>query len=148
MEKLDALGDYESASLLFDLLVLSHGKEWAEVNQRMGIQGRPEAIADESLLNEMQSIINAEHFVTFDDAGLLDDFFSKKTFSEWMLFLHPEQKKSLNASTVALHGYVAFQVAARPRYWFTARVSWRKIQPARAAGHLNSEHEQPSSKAS
>lgn len=93
LEKLDALGDYESASLLFDLLMLSHGKEWAEVNQRMGIQGRPQVIADESLLNEMQSIINAEHFVTFDDAGLLDDFFSKKTFSEWMLFLHPEQKK-------------------------------------------------------
>lgn len=94
LEKLDTLGDYETASLLLDLFVLSHGKEWAELSHRMEILSKPEIISDDNALQDaMQSIANAEQFVTFDDEGILDDFFGKKTFSDWMLFLHPEQKK-------------------------------------------------------
>lgn len=94
LEKLDALGDYESASLLLDLFMLSHGKDWAELYHRMEVSDKAEIISDDKILHaEMQSIANAEQFVTFDDAGMVDDFFGKKTFSDWMLFLHPEQKK-------------------------------------------------------
>lgn len=94
LEKLDDLGDYETASLLLDLFMLSHGKEWAELNHRVAIFGQPEIISDEKKLQaEMRSIANTEQFVTFDDEEMLDDFFGKKTFSDWMLFLHPEQKK-------------------------------------------------------
>ncbi len=94
LEMLDKLGDYESASLIFDLFVLSHGKEWAELHQRMAVSDKTQIITDDDVLQlEMQSIVNAEHFVTFDDEDMIDDFFGKNTFSDWMLFLHPEQKK-------------------------------------------------------
>lgn len=94
LEKLDELGDYDSASTLFDLLVLAHNKDWAELNHRVHITDDAGVVSEDAALQaEMRSIANAEHFVTFDDEGMLDDFFRKNTFSDWMLFLHPEQKK-------------------------------------------------------
>lgn len=94
LEKLDSLGTYESASLLLDLFTLSHNKEWVEFKYRLVTSGKGNVIADaDNLQAEMSSINNAEQFVTFDDEGMLDDFFSKNSFSDWMLFLHPEQKK-------------------------------------------------------
>lgn len=94
LAKLDELGDYDSASTLFDIFVLAHNKDWAELNHRVLIADETGVISeDEALQVEMRSIANAEHFVTFDDEGMLDEFFEKKTFSDWMLFLHPEQKK-------------------------------------------------------
>ncbi|GGE56802.1 DNA helicase [Halopseudomonas oceani] len=92
--KLDELGDYDSASTLFDLFVLAHNKDWAELNHRVLIADEASVVSEDNTLQaEMRSIANAEHFVTFDDEGMLDEFFGKKTFSDWMLFLHPEQKK-------------------------------------------------------
>lgn len=94
LAKLDELGDYDSASTLFDLFVLAHNKDWAELNHRVLIADEASVVSeDDTLQAEMRSIANAEHFVTFDDEGMLDEFFGKKTFSDWMLFLHPEQKK-------------------------------------------------------
>jgi superfamily I DNA/RNA helicase len=36
---------------------------------------------------------NSESFVTFDDPDDLENFFEKHSLADWMLFLHPEQKK-------------------------------------------------------
>jgi superfamily I DNA/RNA helicase len=41
----------------------------------------------------MQATANSESFVTFDDADDLNRFFEAKSLADWMLFLHPEQKK-------------------------------------------------------
>lgn len=100
LEKLDQLGNYEAASLLLDLFMLAHGKEWSEFHHRLTIFDQPEIISDtKKLQSEMNSLANVEQFVTFDDEEMLDGFFEKMTFSDWMLFLHPEQKK------IAQHDY-------------------------------------------
>jgi hypothetical protein len=36
---------------------------------------------------------NSESFVTFDDPDELASFFENHSLADWMLFLHPEQKK-------------------------------------------------------
>ncbi|WP_212376296.1 3'-5' exonuclease [Acetobacter persici] len=100
LEKLDQLGNYEAASLLLDLFVLAHGKDWDAFHRRLEIFDQPEIISDTTKLqSEMNSLANVEQFVTFDDEAMLDGFFEKMTFSDWMLFLHPEQKK------IAHHDY-------------------------------------------
>ena len=41
----------------------------------------------------MLAIENSESFITFDDPDEFSNFFANHSMSDWMLFLHPEQKK-------------------------------------------------------
>lgn len=91
LETLDSLGDFATAGVIIDLLHLAHQKEWTELHQRASLGTTPPK--DISLHTEMSSEANRESLITFDDEGMLDEIFEKGTFSDWMLFLHPEQEK-------------------------------------------------------
>lgn len=92
-DKLDELAGYEKASLLFDLIWLSHSGEWQGFQQRLDvIRGGAAVVESEVAAEAMASVDNSESFITFDDSRLLDDFLSKNTLSDWMLFMHPDQK--------------------------------------------------------
>ncbi|MGN6082030.1 3'-5' exonuclease [Trinickia sp.] len=93
LEKLDLVAGYTQASLLFDLMWHAHTKEWAELHRRVELLDGSSAVsaATEAAV-AMSAIENSESFITFDDKELLDEFFSKHTLADWMLFLHPDQK--------------------------------------------------------
>lgn len=91
LDTLDSLGEFSTASVIIDLLHLAHKKEWNELHHRATLGTLiPEKI---SIASEMSSEANRESLITFDDEGMLDEIFEKGTFSDWMLFLHPEQEK-------------------------------------------------------
>ena len=93
LQNLDKLGPYEKASLIIDLLHLANLKMWPELHIRAVPKNLELIPNDSNLVEEMISPSNSEAFITFDDEGLLDSIFEKGTFSDWMLFLHPEQEK-------------------------------------------------------
>jgi superfamily I DNA/RNA helicase len=94
LERLEELAGYEKASLVFDLLLLAHAGDWSEFHRRISIVSNealliePSEAAPAMLANE-----NSESFVTFEDPEEFDDFLAKHSMADWMLFLHPEQKK-------------------------------------------------------
>ncbi|EMN5129335.1 ATP-dependent helicase [Burkholderia contaminans] len=93
LDKLDRVTGYESASLLFDLMWHAHAKEWPELHRRIELFDGDSTISTEAeTVVAMSSTENSESFITFDDSNLLEEFFSKNTLADWMLFLHPEQK--------------------------------------------------------
>lgn len=92
-ENLDRLIGYEKASLLLDLMWHAHAKEWQEMQRRLEVlNGDSSIVKPEMAATIMSNADNSESFITFDDANLLDEFLSKNTLADWMLFLHPEQK--------------------------------------------------------
>lgn len=94
LQKISDLAGYETASLIFDLMWHTHSGEWPELGQRLRLMhDKAEVISDETAVHAMQALQNSEDFITFDDTGLWDEFFERGTLSEWMLFLHPEQKQ-------------------------------------------------------
>lgn len=93
VQKLTELSDENQANTISDLLLHAHYGQWAELHQRVNVQtGSAIIAAQQEAASLMSSSKNSEQFVTFDD-GELDTFFSKNTFADWMIFLHPEQKK-------------------------------------------------------
>lgn len=94
LERLASLIGYAKASLVFDLLWHSHMGEWPQLRQRLALMhDAAEVVSEEIAAFAMQTPENSEAFITFDDTGLLDDFFKSGTLAEWMLFLHPDQKQ-------------------------------------------------------
>lgn len=57
------------------------------------VQGQAVVAAPEEVAPAMLATANSESFITFDDASDLNIFFEAKSLADWMLFLHPEQKK-------------------------------------------------------
>ncbi len=94
LERLDELGGYDDASLVHDLLVHAHAREWAELHQRISVLSEEAmVIAPAEVGPAMRASENSESFVTFDDPDEFDNFFANHSLADWMLFLHPEQKK-------------------------------------------------------
>lgn len=92
--RLDELAGYEKASLVFDLLLHAHAREWSEVRRRISVLSGDSFLAPATEVAEaMLAPDNSETFVTFDDDDEIGQFFSNHTLADWMLFLHPEQKK-------------------------------------------------------
>ena len=93
-ERLEKFVGYDKASLLFDLMWHSHKNEWDKFSQRLKVvTGGATVVSTEIAAIAMAEVDNSESFFTFDDQNLLIDFFEKNTMADWMLFLHPEQKK-------------------------------------------------------
>jgi hypothetical protein len=94
LERLDRIAGYEKATLVFDLVLLAHAGDWPALERRLNIVSNEAAVIP---LSEAASVMlqdqNSESFVTFDDPDDLDNFFDKHSLADWMLFLHPEQKK-------------------------------------------------------
>lgn len=92
--RLAQLADDRTASLLWDLLYHSHYKEWSELHQRLAVdRGQATVVPVNEVAPAMLSPSSSESFITFDDSEMLSEFFSANSLADWMLFLHPEQKK-------------------------------------------------------
>jgi len=93
LEKLDEIAGYDNASLLFDLMSHAHAGQWPQLRKRLELlRGEAVVLDSDAVAVSMSSPDNSEAFITFDDHGLLDEFFTKGTVADWMLFLHPGQK--------------------------------------------------------
>lgn len=94
LDRLSEMIGYDTASLVFDLMWHAHSGDWSGFRQRLRLMhDKAVVLADETAVEAMQAVENSEDFITFDDTGLWDEFFSRGTLAEWMLFLHPEQKQ-------------------------------------------------------
>ena len=91
---LDELVGYAQAALLFDLISHAHAREWPQFHQRLGVSSGQAAIAPpREAVEAMVSADNSEAFVVFDDPDEFGNFFANHSLADWMLFLHPEQRK-------------------------------------------------------
>lgn len=94
LERLAEVAGWEKACALLDLIHHSHAREWSEVHRRIDVlRGVAQIATDEEAAEAMTDDVNAESFITFDDDEELNSFIANRTLSDWMLFLHPEQKK-------------------------------------------------------
>lgn len=94
LQRLDVLAGWEKASLIFDLISHAHAREWAEFHRRLGIGNGTATVAKSSeVAPSMLATEGSESFITFDDEHELSHFFADHSLADWMLFLHPEQKK-------------------------------------------------------
>lgn len=94
LEQLDRLTDWDRASLIFDLVSHAHLNEWQELHRRIHLWNHEATLVKpEEVAQEMGSDENSEVFITFDDPDQITAYFDKDTLADWMLFLHPEQKK-------------------------------------------------------
>ncbi|WP_265211973.1 3'-5' exonuclease [Herbaspirillum lusitanum] len=94
IEALDRDVGYEKASLIYDLMWHAHAREWTELTRRLELEnGKSAVVPPEVAALAMSSADNSESFFTFDDKDLLSEFMKKNTLADWMLFLHPEQKR-------------------------------------------------------
>jgi hypothetical protein len=94
LTRLDQIAEWEKVSLVFDLLVHAHAGEWSELHQRVNMLNNEATIVEPvDVTSTMLSPENSESFVTFDDPDDFNNFFTNHSMADWMLFLHPEQKK-------------------------------------------------------
>lgn len=94
LARLTQLADDRKANLLWDLLYHSHQREWSEFHQRLGVdKGHAVVVAASEVAPTMLAPNSSESFITFDDSDALTAFFDSNSMADWMLFLHPEQKK-------------------------------------------------------
>jgi superfamily I DNA/RNA helicase len=91
--RLYELAEDKKASLVFDLLVAAHNGEWSKLQTRISVGNEAAVIPPAEAAPAMLANENSESFVTFDDPDDLANFFEKHSLADWMLFLHPEQKK-------------------------------------------------------
>lgn len=92
--RLKQLADDRKASLIWDLLYHSHRKEWSEFHHRLAVDsGQAVVVPANEVAPAMLAPICSESFITFDDSEAFAAFFTAKSMADWMLFLHPEQKK-------------------------------------------------------
>jgi hypothetical protein len=83
--------DIETALLAADLLSHAHNREWPQMLKRLSIAtGTAKIVDGEEAATAMLSPVNSEQFFTWDDATTPS---ADADWSEWMLFLHPEQKE-------------------------------------------------------
>jgi superfamily I DNA/RNA helicase len=94
LTRLDELAGAQKACLVFDLIVHAHAREWPELHRRISIMSDDALVVPPSeVAQSMLSIENSESFITFDDPDEFSHFFKDHSMADWMLFLHPEQKK-------------------------------------------------------
>lgn len=92
--RLTQLADDSQASLIWDLLYHSHQKEWSELHKRLAVdKGQAIVASANEVAPAMLAPASSESFITFDDSEALTAFFNANSLADWMLFLHPEQKK-------------------------------------------------------
>ncbi|MEK6289022.1 MAG: 3'-5' exonuclease [Acidobacteriota bacterium] len=94
LTRLDELAGAEKACLVFDLLWHAHAREWSELHRRISVASDDAIVVPPSeVAPSMLAIENSESFITFDDPDEFSHFFADHSMADWMLFLHPEQKK-------------------------------------------------------
>jgi len=93
LEHLYTLTTENIASICVDLLSHAQKREWDQLSQRIRLaQGEAFIPSDSETPASMEAPENSETIITFDDADL-GEILEKSKLTDWMLFLHPEQKK-------------------------------------------------------
>jgi superfamily I DNA/RNA helicase len=93
LSRLVELSNWHDAALVIDLVHHAHGREWSELHSRISIiDGDARPVEGGAAAAAMVAPDNSESFVTFDDEDA-QAFFAHASLADWMLFLHPEQKK-------------------------------------------------------
>lgn len=86
----------EIACLVTDLFEHAHNREWDEVHRRLEVwNGGASIVKDAEAYEAMIDSQNSERFVTWTDLAKLP---ADSDWSDWMLFLHPEQKEFVEKS--------------------------------------------------
>lgn len=94
LARLDELAGWEKAGLILDLLSHAHDREWSEFHRRISIlKGEAAVAAPTEIAPAMLAAENSESFITFEDPDDVSTFFADRSLADWMLFLHPEQKR-------------------------------------------------------
>lgn len=91
LEHVEAVVDFEAAVFASDVFDHAHKSEWNQLRTRFELVSGTTAVAsDEDAAAAMVDPVNSETFVTWDDVSSLPE---GSDWADWMLFLHPEQKK-------------------------------------------------------
>jgi len=94
LDHVEKLSDTEMAILVDDLLSLSHSFQFAELHKRVALHIGDASITNgEKLVDAIISPENSEIFVTWEE---LDRLPENSSWSDWLLFLHPEQRELAN----------------------------------------------------
>ena len=94
LEQLAELAGWEKATLVLDLWHHAHAHEHSQLHQRINLLTEEATLATpEEVAPAMLAPQNSESFVTFDDADEFANFFDNHSMADWLLFLHPEQKR-------------------------------------------------------
>ena len=97
-ETLEAVGDQDLRSFLGDLLLLLQGGEIEQARARLRLrEGAAVPVEDAGSLEEMaaESVENSDQLKLINTMSSeeLDQLMDPAHFAEWMLFLHPDQKR-------------------------------------------------------
>lgn len=95
--RVDELAGWDLANLMSDLLAHAYEEEWDELHRRIDVHsGKAMIAAEDEVGPAMKAPENSESFITFEDHADIAAFFEKNSLADWMLFLHPEQKRVSN----------------------------------------------------
>lgn len=91
LDHVSELSDEDASCLFIDLFTLAHEQKWEQLHDRVSLRAGksrlPNARQAASLLLKTE---NSEHVVTWEEVESLP---AESTWAEWLLFLHPEQKR-------------------------------------------------------
>ena len=88
---LENISDVEVAFFAADVLEHAHKREWPEIRSRFALRsGESSVVVDAEAAEAMEAPVNSERFVTWNDVESLSE---DASWSDWMLFLHKEQKE-------------------------------------------------------
>jgi superfamily I DNA/RNA helicase len=88
---IESLSDTEQAVFAIDILEHAHRREWDEMHRRLELsEGSSAVVEGRDAAEAMVAPANSEQFVTWEDTA---DLPGDTDWADWMLFLHPEQKK-------------------------------------------------------
>ncbi|MGF1834800.1 3'-5' exonuclease [Photobacterium sanguinicancri] len=91
IDHIEESSDAETAIIFDDIISHAHKGELRELSQRINLAiGNVELAAPAHLESAMLDPVNSETFVTWDE---VDQLPSDASWADWLLFLHPEQKK-------------------------------------------------------
>lgn len=94
IDRITKLEGWDKAAPVLDLLAHAKSGEWPQLHERIRLLNAESAITKPAeIAPVMLSTGNSESYVTFEDSDELANFFDKHSMADWMLFLHPEQKK-------------------------------------------------------
>ncbi len=87
-------GQDRAGNLLLDLLVAAASKDWRAVQRRLDLATGGAIVADGTTASAaMAQVVNGDEFITFDDEINAAEIMARGSLADWMLFLHPEQRK-------------------------------------------------------
>lgn len=94
VEHLESISSTDAAYFGADILEHAHKREWPELHSRFALySGHSSIVTENEIVEAIDNPVNSERFITWDDIEGLGE---EASWSDWMLFLHAEQKEFSN----------------------------------------------------